>query len=84
MNAEKALQIIKNEIYASGAEKAEAMRLIEEAVGKQVAQKPKGEYDSVPHFRCPCCNSTVVLYCDSAKHPHCKYCGQKLDWSDEE
>lgn len=40
MNAEKALAIIKNEIYADAKEKAEAMRIIEEAVGKQVARKP--------------------------------------------
>ena len=32
MTPEKALQIIKNEIYADGKEKAEAMRVIEEAV----------------------------------------------------
>ena len=39
MNAEKALQIIKNEIYTDGKEKAEAMRVIEEAVGKQIAKE---------------------------------------------
>ncbi len=43
MDIKKALQIIKNEIYASGAEKAEAMRVIEEAVGKQVKEESEEE-----------------------------------------
>ena len=35
MTPEKALQIIKNEIYADGKERAEAMGVIEEAVGEK-------------------------------------------------
>lgn len=45
-----------------------------------VPKKPKGNYHSVPHFRCPYCNCEVALYEDSPKYPYCKYCGQALDW----
>ncbi len=85
MNAEKALQIIKNEIYADGKEKAEAMRVIEEAVGKQRARKPLCGHFS-PY--CPNCMNPVIRKEEASRGrriiPYCKWCGQKLDWSDEE
>lgn len=44
--------------------------------------KPKGDYHSVPHYRCPSCNCTVKLYEDSGEYPYCRYCGQALDWKE--
>ena len=52
------------------------------ALAKQIPMKPIGDLHSVPHYRCPACISTVVLYEDSPKHPCCQWCGQKLDWGD--
>ena len=51
-----------------------------EALEKQILKKPKGDYGSVPHYRCPTCNKGVVMYEDSYKFPCCYWCGQKLDW----
>ena len=44
MQPEKALAIIKNEIYADAKEKEEAMRVIEEAVGKQIKEESEEEW----------------------------------------
>lgn len=52
---------------------------------KQIPQKPT-HLDSVPHYRCPCCNDAVKLYEDSPTYPirYCNWCGQALDWSETE
>ena len=55
-----------------------------EALEKHIPKKPIGDLNSVPHYRCPVCKNAVVLYEYSAKLPHCQWCGQKLDWDDEE
>lgn len=53
---------------------------VREAVEKQIPKKPKGDYNSVPHYRCPNCNRAVKLYSDSAKGKICRWCGQRIDW----
>ena len=55
------------------------------ALAKQIPKKPT-HLDSVPHYRCPCCNDAVKLYEESPTYPirHCNWCGQTLDWSDTE
>lgn len=53
------------------------------ALKKQIPQKPIGDLHSCPHYRCPSCHRSVVLYEDSPKFPYCQWCGQKLDWKDE-
>lgn len=57
---------------------------IREAVEKQKAKKPKGDLHSVPHYRCPNCNNTVKLYQNSVKDEICRWCGQVIDWGEEE
>lgn len=61
----------------------EAKETIINALEKQMPKKPKGDYHSVPHWRCPTCNSAVVLYEDSFKKAFCEWCGQALDWRKE-
>lgn len=56
---------------------------LKEAVEKQIPQKPLWD-DSVPHGRCPVCNSIVAPFIDSPKLPYCYWCGQKLDWGKTE
>ena len=51
-------------------------------VEKQIPKKPRGDYHSCPHYRCPNCHSSVKLYEHDNKYPHCGYCGQAIDWSD--
>lgn len=48
----------------------------------EILRKPIGDLNSVPHYRCPTCNSAVAMYCDDPKYPCCQWCGQKLDWND--
>ena len=55
---------------------------LKEAVEKQIPQKPIGDLHSCPHYRCPSCHRSVVLYEDSPKFPCCQWCGKKLDWND--
>lgn len=52
------------------------------ALKKQIPKKPKFKKSvksQTFELRCPNCGA--VLQSDS---PHCKYCGQALDWSDTE
>lgn len=58
----------------------EAFEMATEALEKQIPKKPKGDYHSVPHYRCPVCNKSVKTYEDSYKIPFCCWCGQRLDW----
>lgn len=53
---------------------------IKEALDKQKPMVPEGDFDSVPHYRCPTCNSAVVTYRDDPHNPYCQWCGQALDW----
>ena len=61
----------------------EALWKAVEAINKQIPKKPKGDYHSCPHYRCPNCNSSVKMYETDNTYPHCAFCGQKLDWSEE-
>lgn len=56
---------------------------LQEAVEKQIPKRPLW-VDSVPHGRCPVCRNVVAAYMDSPKLSYCYYCGQALDWSEEE
>ena len=57
---------------------------VREAMEKQKKKKPNGDLHSVPHYRCPNCNSTVKLYQNSKKDEICKWCGQRIEWSEVE
>lgn len=60
----------------------EALTLAYEALKKQVPMKPK-HYGSVPHARCGNCGNAVKIFNDGHECHHCLYCGQRLDWSEE-
>lgn len=51
-----------------------------EVLKKQIPKKPKGDYHSCPHYRCPNCSGSVKMYEADNTYPHCAFCGQKLDW----
>ena len=61
---------------------AEPLRLAIKALERQIPKKPIS-YDSVPHNRCPVCNNSIKVFEDAHEHHYCLYCGQCLDWSDE-
>lgn len=68
----------------------EDLRIIKEALEKQIAKKPTAHKVDVPKikvgngffgkgttvYRCPCCNELISRICDC-----CYKCGQALDWS---
>ena len=57
---------------------------IVECIEKQIPKKPKGDFHSVPHHRCPTCNCAIRLYEKDSHDLFCKFCGQAIDWSDNE
>ena len=50
------------------------------SLGKEMPKKPKGDYHSCPHYRCPNCNGSVKMYKKDNTYPRCAFCGQALDW----
>lgn len=60
----------------------ELQAVITDALKKQVPMKPKGDYHSVPHYRCPNCNRAVKVYDDDRVFDYCTWCGQKILWED--
>ncbi len=65
-------------------EYSKALHIALSTLDKQIAKKPRGCFDSVPHYRCPCCGGVVVMFCDDKRYPNCCWCGQKLDWRNAE
>lgn len=55
-----------------------------EALEKQIPKKPVGDLHSVPHHRCPNCKKAIRIYVDAPYNPFCCFCGQALNWSDDE
>lgn len=37
-----------------------------------------------PYYNCPACGGTVTTWGNGTHHPFCKWCGQAIDWGDEE
>ena len=62
----------------------EECEVILDALEKQILKKPIGDLNSVPHYRCPNCNKAIVVYEEDYRFPNCRWCGQAIDWSDEE
>lgn len=54
---------------------------VENALKDKIAEKPIGDLYSCPHYRCPSCHRSVVLYEDDPKYPCCQWCGKKLNWN---
>lgn len=58
------------------------IQIAKKALEKQIAKKPTIKKScKVNAFTLRCPNCEAVLQSDS---PHCKYCGQALDWSKKE
>ena len=74
MKENEAIKYIENHGYISDDVKDMTIKALE----KQIPKKPKTN-DSYIMYICPCCNNFIKL-CKN----YCEYCGQKLDWSDEE
>lgn len=57
------------------------IKRIVKCVKQTIPEKPIGDLNSCPHYRCPACNSGVKMYKDSHVFPFCRHCGKALDWS---
>ena len=55
----------------------EATHMAIKALEQQIAKKPIYDNYHSAGYRCPNCNNT-----NPWGYEHCKYCGQKLDWSE--
>ena len=86
MTEQEAIKILKINCICSpsATEFIKSAELAIKALEHQIPKKPKGDYNSCPHHRCPTCNGAVRMYCNDGYNPCCQFCGQKLDWSDEE
>ena len=86
MNAQEALEIITNAIQTDGmnAEQDEALAIVQKALEKQIPRKPP-KSESGTFNICPTCGKFINRREKSHGNidiPRCKWCGQKLDWSD--
>lgn len=91
MKSEEAIEILKERIKLTKKvwlnvpeiiEYREALELAVVAIKKDISQKPVREL-GIPNRRCPNCKSGVTLRECDRKFPSCQWCGQKLDWSEE-
>ena len=68
----------------------EALKIAALALGKQVPKKPTHEATFYKCFTCPSCKNVVDEFetIGNEKHrvlvPHCRFCGQALDWNEYE
>lgn len=65
----------------------ESVEIAIECVKKQIPKKPKVKewiaIDDVMYtYHCPCCDIEYNRHYIGS--PNCKYCGQAIDWSDNE
>ena len=90
MTAKKAYKILKDTpIRAKGnhTEYSKALHLAMAALEKQIPKEGKFEYassytDDPPVMICPCCKNSHPSEASSL-YKYCFYCGQALDWGDD-
>lgn len=69
-----------------GNEETMAMKLAVEALEKQIPKRVILGYDEHDSICCPNCKSELMSmdWYDHWKCNYCEFCGQALDWSEEE
>ena len=88
MTAQEAIAILDGFDLRNNTDKydIEALNMAQEALEKQILKKPKIMpsklmADEKYWFFCPNCKASRHV---KFKYKHCSFCGQALDWSDEE
>lgn len=86
MTEQEAIKILQINCTCSpkATEFIKASNIAIKALEKQIPKKPKGDYNSCPHHRCPTCNGAARMCCDDGYNPYCQFRGQKLDWGNKE
>lgn len=64
---------------------AESIKCLQELVDKETPAKPYKDDLSYSGYKCPNCDSNIfqLRSHNIVKTPYCIWCGQKLDWSEE-
>lgn len=76
MTAKKALELLKDhEYWTTYSWQDEVCEIAIKALEKQIPKKPVEVRNEIV---CPTCKTLV------GSSPYCRYCGQALDWGDEE
>lgn len=82
MNIEDAIRIIKGLDTSNSEENIEAKKIAVAAMKKQIPKRPV-TYTPTNRADCPVCGETVRGI-DKPYGKYCGWCGQRLDWSDEQ
>lgn len=95
MTSEQAIKILKmseQERWRNGVEHNDVMDAINYAalaLSRMDAKKPTHEATLYRSLTCPHCKNVIDSFTSvfgrkvRVKEPHCKFCGQKIDWSEE-
>ena len=75
--------IISNDCTETQHDFVEEIEMAIEALEKQIPKKPVLENRYSGHYNCPICNEDCT-YDTVFKYPYCPFCGQAIDWSDDE
>ena len=86
MNIKDAIRIIKGLDTSNSEENIEAKKMAVKALEKQ-SQKKIETWNG--QASCPCCKKLfgemkTIRNLTTWEMPYCKFCGQALDWSDEQ
>lgn len=87
MNAQEALEIIRYEVDEEGhcGYIENELQVAMTALDKQIPKKPQ-KSESGMFYICPTCSKFINRREKSHGNidiPHCKWCGQALEWSDK-
>ena len=81
MKPEEAIKYLRDPIGKSLEQHDKAVKMAIEALEKQVPKKPI-EGATFKHIgKCPDCRQTIST---RSAFRNCQYCGQKIDWGNEE
>lgn len=74
---------MKDDIWNHRVYPPEVQQAIERMKQKKVVCRHFNKYYGNEIGDCPNCLCTIEDESELNEHPHCKYCGQALDWSEE-
>lgn len=96
MTSEQAIKILKmseQARYKDGVDDrdvADAINYAASAMSRLDAKKPTHEATLYKSLTCPRCKNVIDSFTTMfgqkvrVMEPHCKFCGQKIDWSEED
>lgn len=83
MNAQEALEIIKDELQFTSGVIEDALGLVKHCVNKQIPKKPIKAKEHIMYSMCYICPNCQKNFSGTGIASYCYHCGQALDWGDE-